>query len=253
MTTGAVSASESSFSKALRVLKLVVAEGEVRVDTVSRSLQLPQTTCRRLLRLLEDSGFVEERRGVYTQGPLLRHELNPVINPATIATISEASAPALEFLRDQTGETALCVVRSGLHGIVLREVRSLSMLRVDHRRGQVMPLHAGAAQRVLLAFASPDVLQSLISRGLPRLTNATPTERDLLTRLELVRNNGFAMSTGEIIPDTVAMAVPGTVGGEVVCALSVTGPASRCDRQWQTTALQALRYSARMMREMVVF
>jgi DNA-binding IclR family transcriptional regulator len=238
----------TAFAKSLRVLNLVVTMGTVTASDVAGNLELPVSTCRRHLKLLEHSGFVTESHGNFTAGPRLAAEVNPHANPSSLAVVS---TPVLERLQEQTRETATCVVRAGLHGVVLHEVESGYSDRVVHRRGQLTPLHAGAAQRVLLAFAPLGVLEALLQGGLEPLAPGTMTERDLRSSLEAIRQSGVAVSRDEIESGNVEVAVAVTVGGVVVCSLSVTGPASRCDREWQTKAVHELRESGRLLREML--
>lgn len=242
-------ASETALSKSLRVLRIVVLLGTVRVKDVSSQLDMPYSTARRLLGLLEDGGFVRENHGVYSPGPVLSVHGRAVANPSSLV---EVMPSVLGRLRDQTKETAICLVRSGDHAVVLAEEQSHHIHRIVHKRGQVMPLYAGAGPRLLLAYAPASTVDAVIERGLSRFTDGTLTERSLLRGLEQIRRTGHAVSQGEIVPHTVAIALPVSVGGQVVCSLAVTGPTPRCDQEWLTRALGSLREAVGLSRELLM-
>jgi DNA-binding IclR family transcriptional regulator len=93
-----------------------------------------------------------------------------------------------------------------------------------------MDLHAGAAGKIILAYSSAELVETVLAKaGLPERTAATITDKPaLLMELENVRNQGYAVSTAERAADACALAAPVfEYGHELVGALCISGPISR--------------------------
>jgi DNA-binding IclR family transcriptional regulator len=103
-----------------------------------------------------------------------------------------------------------------------------------------MQLHAGAEQRVLLAFAPRQLIEEVISRGLRNYTTATLSTERLLTTLEQTRQRKIAISRGEYVSGAVAVGVPVIVRGQAVCSVGVAGPSVRCTNEWVRDAATSL-------------
>jgi DNA-binding IclR family transcriptional regulator len=124
---------------------------------------------------------------------------------------------------------------------------STQTLRVhsDVRR----PLHAGASGKVLLAHAPEEIRQAVLTSELTRYTANTITQRSKLTKeLANVQTQGYAVSFGEIAADAVAVAAPvRAISGQVVAALSISGPANRIRRDNVQTIIDFALAGARQL------
>jgi DNA-binding IclR family transcriptional regulator len=107
------------------------------------------------------------------------------------------------------------------------------------------PLYAGALARVLLAFAPTDVLDDVLAQDLVRITDATPTEDELRAGLGTVVMTGLAVSEGELIPGSVAVAAPVFREDGIVGAIGLLAPAFRADPAWRGRAAQLVAQGAR--------
>jgi DNA-binding IclR family transcriptional regulator len=90
----------------------------------------------------------------------------------------------------------------------------------------VVPAHATAMGKALLAFSPADVVDMVIARGLKRYTPYTVTASERLRHsLAVTRLTRVAVARRELDPNTTTVAVPVFgAGGHVVAALEV-----RCD------------------------
>jgi hypothetical protein len=138
-------------------------------------------------------------------------------------------APILDELALTTRENALLVVREDLHSVCIAMRESPQPLRLFAQVGRHVPLHAGGAPKVLLAFAPEEVRRAIVEGPLEGFTSTSITDRDKLARtLAEIRRAGFTLSIGELDPDVFSMAAPvRDFTGDVVAALSVAGPLSR--------------------------
>lgn len=229
---------ESSFDRGLRVLILVAAQGEVTAEEIADREGIPLSSVYRYLRTLRRHDLVEEHDGRYIAGWRL---LDLGGQELAHSRLAEIASPVLHQLVDTTGETAVITVRVGHHAMCLRQVESPKAIRYAFRINQLLPLYAGAGQRILLAFTPPPVIRQVLAEPMRRHTTRTPTVEQLESSLEQMRREGFAVSFGELFSGAVAMAMPVIAGGEVVCALALAGPEARCTESWRRNAFHALR------------
>ncbi len=165
--------------------------------------------------------------GFYTPGPALM-KLGKIFERNQNIVI--LLRPILRELALNSGESVSLYIREGLERVVLAREEGTQAIRFAVTEGQRMDLHAGAGGRVLLAYAPPEVLNAVLKRGsLAQRTSQTIVDPEtLLNELKKVRKLGFAVSLGERVPDSFAIAAPVFDSeNELVGALGVAGPLSR--------------------------
>jgi DNA-binding IclR family transcriptional regulator len=138
--------------------------------------------------------------------------------------------PVLKQIAYHTGESVSFYIREGFDRVVLVRQEGTQAIRYTVSEGQRMDLHAGAGGKVLLAFASDDVVSSFLSkRTMEKHTQQTiTTKKKLLAELKKIQKQGFASSRGERVPDAYAIAAPVfDAAGGLIGALGVAGPAGR--------------------------
>jgi DNA-binding IclR family transcriptional regulator len=116
----------------------------------------------------------------------------------------------LQRLSAGTGESAQLYVREVDQRVCVATHERPTGLRDTVALGAVMPLTKGSGGRVLIAWADD------------RDRFAVDPER-----LAEVRRVGWAATVGEREPGVASVSAPVRVGGQVVAALSVSGPAER--------------------------
>ena len=231
----------SSIARALRVLALVLERPEIRADALAAEVGIPASTVYRYLRDLREAGFVVDLDGRYGPGPRLD---GGEPGAASRATLRRLARPLLERLAVATGETALVAVRTHTYALCLDQVESHHPMRMAFRVGQTLPLYAGAASRVLLAYAPAEILRAVIE-DLGPLTPATPGPTELPRRLRTIRDSGFATSRSEFVQGATAIAVPVLSGDTCACSLALAAPEQRADAGWQRRTKRLLGQSRR--------
>ena len=232
----------------LRLLRLFEDHEMIRVNQVARDMGLSRSTVHRMLATLSHHEFVEqdEFSRAYRPGPALVDIGLAVVSKIDIRAISHT---ALVELRDLTGETAhLGIMRGAASVLFLDSVESDRMVRTGSRTGRILPAHASATGKALLAEHTDDEVAARYPSGV--LEAPTPraltTVKELLDQLSEVRRLGYAVNHGESEDDVAAVAAAvRDKRGHVRCALVATAPLSRADDAWVKTAAAATMRVAR--------
>jgi len=128
-----------------------------------------------------------------------------------------------------TGETTILTVISGGVGVCVERIGSPSPVAFHLEIGRSLPLHAGAAAKVLLAYLPERVRERILQQPLARFTPATVTDPDRLRRqCAQIRRRGYAFTDQEADIGVRGVAAPifGVSGG-VVASLCIAGPVER--------------------------
>ena len=238
----------------LRLLRLFEDYEMIRVNQVARDMGLSRSTVHRMLATLSHHQFVEqdEHSRAYRPGPALVDIGLAVVSKIDIRAVSHT---ALVDLRDLTGETAhLGVMRGDTSVLFLDSVESDRMVRTGSRVGRILPAHATATGKVLLAERTDEEIAGLYPSGVLE----APTSRaltslgELLEQVAEVRRLGYAVNHGESEDDVAAVAAAvRDKRGHVRCALVTTAPLSRADEAWVKTAATATMRVARELGDRV--
>jgi IclR family KDG regulon transcriptional repressor len=219
-----------SVSHALDVLEAFRdSDGELGVTELSKRLKLHKNNVFRLLATLESRGYVEQNRSTenYRLG-LGCLQLGRAYSEHM--GLLHQSRPIMDELVAETGETAyVAVLREG-HMVVVDAAEAPQVVRLASPLGSILPLHASAVGKCLLAAApSDDDLRTLLPGTLERYTDRTPTDlRTLRDQLKHVASAGYAIDMGEHRDDVRAVAVPvRDYTRAVVACLAVAGPIHR--------------------------
>jgi IclR family pca regulon transcriptional regulator len=144
-----------------------------------------------------------------------------------------AVQPILDALRDRLGVT--CALGSYESGSVYYVVvsRSLGSLALVASVGRRLPAYCTAVGRVFLAELGLEELERYLDDVKPvSFTPNTAVDREtLLSRIEKVREEGYAVATQEIDLGVRALAVPVRADGRAVAALMAGGEIARLSDQ----------------------
>jgi IclR family transcriptional regulator, KDG regulon repressor len=219
-----------TLSRAVEILDCFSLEHpELGVREVARMTRLSSSAVGRLLAALKESGILSQNPSThaYMLGP-------KVLIWAGIYTNSlDVRNQSIDFLQElsrETQETISLYVRDGNDRLCVERIESPHTVRIVARIGRRLPLHAGSAGKVLLAFLPASRQEEIIhSSALDRLTPNTIVDPEAL-RAELVRirQDGYAISRGEWLMDASGVAAPiFDYHGDVVAAVTISGPAQR--------------------------
>jgi DNA-binding IclR family transcriptional regulator len=192
------------------------AEGASLAELVERT-KLPRATAHRLAQALEIHRLlVRDAQGRWRPGPRLGELANAA--PDILLTAAE---PMLAALRDAIGESAQLFLRRADERVCVAAAERARGLRNTVPVGSVLPMNAGSAAHVLLAWEPPEAYLPLLPRC--RFTGKTLAE---------VRRRGWSQSVAEREPGVASVSAPiRDRTGRVIAAISVSGPIERMTRR----------------------
>lgn len=201
-------------------------------------------TVYRLLHALEQHGMLEESGGSrYRLGITL---LRLGARYAEGLELRRQVRPHLEWLNERTGENAELQVRREQARVPIDLMRSSQNLRPIVEVGMPVPLHAGAAGKVLLAWLPEEERDDLVASSVARFGGGPKFDPEgLRSQLLQVRQQGWAASSEERSPGVAAIAAPVfDAGGEVVGAVLVSAPAARLPARQRRRIVPLVREAA---------
>jgi DNA-binding IclR family transcriptional regulator len=197
---------------------------------VARALDLPVATAHRILTALARRSYVSQHEET-KRFRLGIAALQLGDRASAVVDLRRVALPSLRRLSRDTGETSLLTVltpRSD-RGVCLERVETPQPLRLSVTPGRQLPLHAGASQKVLMAYMDPAAIERALIRPLERLCRNTITDPVLLREeLDRIREAGWASSLEETNLGVWGLAVPILNDQSiVVCAVGIAGPSAR--------------------------
>lgn len=235
-----------SVDRAVTVLELLARNGEAGITEIAGELGVHKSTASRLVSVLEARGLVEQlsERGKYAIG-------FGIVRLAGAATermdLPRLGRPFCESLAAELGETVNIAIRDYDVAINISQTRGTASVTTHNWVGQRTPLHATSSGKVLLAHAPPDDQAELLAESLERYTTRTITDpAELRETFDLIVRDAYATSYEELELglNAAAVAVHDQVG-DVIAALSASGPSYRFSRKRVREAVGAMTVAAK--------
>ena len=196
---------------------------ELTLATLVTRSGLPRSTTHRTAEKMIRLGWLDKPKDRYRIGNRLfelsglapiRHELR------------EAVLPFLQDLYHAAKTTVQLGVLEGNQILVVEKITGHRPMPMLSQVGGTFPAYCSALGRAILAYSAPEVVDQVLDTDLPRRTPRTLTNPVAVRReLAAVPDRGWALEReeGNIGVSCVAGPIFGPLG-EVVAALSVTGP-----------------------------
>jgi len=217
--------------KALRVLMLFSPEQpEWGVSAVSREVGMSKSTVHRILRVLEQHGFLTQNADTrrFRLG-LAGIELGRRAQAGM--ELRRVALPIMEQLSQMSGETVLLQVVSpeGDRVVCIERVQQRRGLRLILDVGSTAPLYAGCSSKVLLAYLEKEAVDTVLKGRLRPLASHTTTDpAQIRAQLAEIRRNGYAVSFEETDEGVAGVSVPiRDARDRVVASLTISGPLTR--------------------------
>ena len=205
-------------------MRVLESEEPVALSELASATGIPKSTASRLVSALERRGLIQQdgERGLLRPGPaILRVAERSMLERSLV----ELARPSLEALAAASGETINLALAAADGVEHVAQIESRHFLGAGQWLGRAVEYHCSANGKVFMAHGRG----TMAARPLARHTPSTITSaRELRDELEKVRGQGFATAVDELELGLAAMAAPVRGGGgEVVAALSISGPTLR--------------------------
>lgn len=218
-------------NRVVRILECFTQERpELGVREISRLVSVPSSAIGRLMTAMKSMGILSQNPETksYSIGPRVLTWAGTYLSTSDIRNIA---LPYLKDLHEATEETISLYILDGKERVCIERLESTRNVRfVAPRVGRHLPLHAGSAGKVMLAFLSEARQDEVINGGvLTALTEKTIVDPvELRREVQKIHSLGYAVSNGEWILDASGIAAPiFDRHGEVVGALTISGPTQR--------------------------
>lgn len=215
------------------------------IDEIAQMLNLPKSTCYRLVRALQERGFLEKSgTSNYQLGISFMRLIGVALS--SDRDIRLMALPSMKRIAEVVKESVSLMRLMNNKVVCVESIEGQHSLRVSIQQGRIQPLHAGASSRVILAYLPEKDWEKYLEFPLERYTDTTITDFDALCEnLHTVRRQGYAISDGEIEVGPKAIAVPLMKNrDEVLAALSIEAPTTRMTDEVVNDYLELLKYEA---------
>jgi IclR family acetate operon transcriptional repressor len=221
-----------SVTRSLRILEAVAQHQPVTVGELTKLFGLPKSTVQRTLVTLAEAGWLRANRKDTTRWEIGARVL--AVRPAALqgSSLFAAAREPMVRLRDTVNETIHLSVPDALQCmVVVDRVDCSHAVRTFHTVGDTSPLHATATGRAVLAHLPKQDVEELITQGLERYSDTTPTDPDeLRAELDRIRTDGYAVNLNQYRPDVCAIAAPVLdEEGTPLATVAISMPDSRYD------------------------
>ena len=205
-----------------------VHRGRSTLAELSTDTGVNRATAPRLATALETHGFLARTTGGrWVIGPAPGRLAGSAVDP-----LLEAAPAVLAGVRDTVGESAQLYRRDGDERVCVAAAERASGLRDTVPVGARLPMTAGSAAQVLVAWDDSRVPDAVFSAR----------------TLAEVRRRGWAHSVGEREAGVASVSAPVRASdGQVVAAVSVSGPAERLGRNRAATVAPQLVAAAEQL------
>ena len=213
---------ETTFS----VINALRSLGGAGPSEVSSYTDIAKSTVHDHLRTLESCEYVTFDGANYQVGPrfleLGGHSRNQM-------SIHQVAKSELRKLASETGEHANLMVEDYGYGIFLNKSKGPDAVQLDTYVGMRVHLQSTALGKAILAYMPRERVDQILNQhGLPQVTENTITDRqELFDELDTVREQGFAIDNEERVDGVWCIGAPIKSEGNVLGAVSVSGPTNR--------------------------
>ncbi|MBK1783747.1 IclR family transcriptional regulator [Prauserella cavernicola] len=224
-----------SVDRAFQLLELLeTSDRPLRLVDLSSGAGLQNATTLRILRAMEQRGFVVAEHGEYRLGPAALGLANGFL---LTDPLSNRCRPVMQQLSEATGLTTNLYVRVGNARVLTLRVDGESPLRYQMPLGRRLPLHVGAGKTILAALP-----RETAEELLPDLPGSPAEYRE---QLAAIRRDGYHISVEERDIGFASVSVPlYDQTATVLGAISAVGPTETVDAERLLGSVPELRRAA---------
>jgi IclR family pca regulon transcriptional regulator len=219
----------------VRGLEVILAFSQNRprmtLSQVAEATGLSRPTARRILLTLEAHGYARSNGKAFALTPRVL-----ALGYAYLSSLNltEIAQPHMELVVEQTQEGCSLATLDQTEVVYVTRLSAHRVSSITLATGTRLPAHATSMGHVLLAgLSAPELQRYLAQADLRPLTGRTITRReDLISRLDLVRRQGYAIVDQELEHGLRSGAAPvKDSNGRVIAALALSAMTGTTDER----------------------
>jgi DNA-binding IclR family transcriptional regulator len=217
------------------------------LSNLANQLKINRSRLFRILKTLERRGYVEydPRTENYRLGVKLLNIGQTVWEHLNLRREAEE---LLKKLAIETGDCVHLIRLSGTHAIVLDRYLGGNMLQVAAPIGELLPLHTGAAPKLLLAFLPYEEREKILDEiDLQAYTSNTIVDKKELRKvLDHIRQVGYSVDAQDFEIGVYAFGAPiFDISGQIIAGISITTPTVRYNRDRMECLIERISSTAK--------
>ena len=220
----------TSLSTGIKILEFLAESHEgVKLSEISKVVSMPSSNLSLFLNTLIESGYAIKNpkdNRYYVSNRLV--EIANLIRPNRYMRLLSVSKTPIEKIHTIFDENVILGVVNNYKLYLISRLQSTKSIQIVLNDGPFIP-HVTAGGKVILAFLSDSQLKEYFKKTeWKSFTSRSMTVKELvLTQLEEIRENGYAINRGEYEEEIMAIAAPIFENKEVIAALIVQFPTFR--------------------------
>lgn len=223
------SRASTTVAKAAFILEILASRADkgISQSELSALIKLPKSSTFRYLVTLEGLGLAERKDG--DRFCLGAKVIEMAGNFFAKSDIRNESLPVMNDLAEITGETIHLAIPFGSEVVYIAKIESRHTLAMASYIGSRLPMYCTALGKAILAYSSPNLIESIFSGELKALTNHTIVSKAILnSELVIVRSRGYAIDNQENEYGICCVGAPILdYSKKAIGAVSISGPLDR--------------------------
>lgn len=210
----------------LDIIDLLKEREGAGVTEIAEELDLSKGTVHGHIATLAENEYIVKNDNTYRLS--LRYlELGETVKNRL--QIYDVVSEELDDLAAECGELAQFAMEEHGKAVYIYKASGNNAVQTASSAGRREYMHCISLGKAMMAHMNQERVESIIDRhGLPKFTENTITSREaLFDELETIEGRGYAFDREEKIMGLRCVAAPVTTNGEIVGAISISGPASR--------------------------
>lgn len=232
----------SGVYRAITILETLSMVGKINLESLSKKTKIPKATLLRFLQSLINLGYVN--RDDSDQYSLTLKMFSIGSKALKHIDLINTARPFAKALCQEFGETVHMGIKDGENAIYVLKEESSYTLRMYSRIGKVIPLYCTAIGKIFLSQMNETERDEYLGNNnlKPFTKNSLKTKAELLSEIDKIRQQGWAMDNEEHEENVICLASPiFDYSNQIVAALSVSWPIFRFEKQNMETAISKIR------------
>lgn len=216
-----------NLKNACKLLKILGNDLEqLSVSEASKILQIPRTSCLRIMTTLEEEKILEKIGKNYRLGT----SVIPLgVNTLERSELRNLASPLVKQLSLDTGESAHLAIPADHKSLIIFIQQSIRPMQMAAVTGTLIDLHCSSHGKIFLAYLIENPKEYMRGIELTRRTDKTYTDIDSMKdELQRIREQGYSIDDEEFKKGVKCAAAPiFDPEGKVIGAVGITAPMTR--------------------------